>query len=35
MQDLTFTNVRKYPTTDLNILWAEFQGEAIIAATGR
>jgi uncharacterized protein len=34
LQDLRFTNIRAYPTTDSNILWAEVQGEAVIAATG-
>lgn len=34
MQDLKFTNVRIYPTTDPNVLLAEVQGEAVIAATG-
>jgi uncharacterized protein len=34
MQDLRFTNIRVYSTTDPNILLAEVQGEAIIAATG-
>ncbi|MBW4579101.1 MAG: nuclear transport factor 2 family protein [Tildeniella nuda ZEHNDER 1965/U140] len=34
LQDLRFTNIRVYPTTDSNILWAEVQGEAVIAATG-
>jgi uncharacterized protein len=35
MQNLTFTNVRKYPTLDPNVLWAEYHGEALIPATGR
>jgi uncharacterized protein len=35
MQNLTFTNVRKYPTTNPNLLWAEVHGSAIIAITGR
>jgi uncharacterized protein len=35
MQNLTFTNVRKYPTTDPNVLWAELHGSALIPATGR
>ena len=34
MPNLTFTNVRKYPTLNPNLLWAEFHGEAIIATTG-
>jgi uncharacterized protein len=35
MQNLTFTNVRKYPTTNPNLLWAEVHGSAVITATGR
>jgi uncharacterized protein len=35
MSNLTFTNVRKYPTLDSNVLWAEYHGEASISATGR
>lgn len=35
MSNLTFTNVRKYPTSDPNVLWAEYHGEALISATGR
>jgi ketosteroid isomerase-like protein len=35
MQDLMFTNIRVYPTTNLNILWAEVHGEAVIVSTGR
>lgn len=35
MQDLMFTNIRVYPTTNPNILWAEFRGEAVIVSTGR
>lgn len=35
MSNLTFTNIRKYPTSDPNVLWAEYHGEALIAATGR
>jgi uncharacterized protein len=34
MQDLRFTNIRVYPTTNPNTLWAEVQGEAVITATG-
>jgi ketosteroid isomerase-like protein len=34
MQNLRFINIHVYPTTDPNILWAEVQGEAVIAATG-
>jgi uncharacterized protein len=35
MSNLTFTNIRKYPTSDPDVLWAEYHGEASIAATGR
>jgi uncharacterized protein len=35
MQNLRFSNIRAYPTTNPNILWAEFHGEATAAATGR
>ncbi|MUG99383.1 nuclear transport factor 2 family protein [Scytonema sp. UIC 10036] len=35
MQGLTFTNIRVYETTNLNVLWAEFHGEAVIISTGR
>lgn len=35
MQNLIFTNVRKYPTSNSNILWAEVHGSATIVATGR
>lgn len=34
MQNLTFINVRKYPTTDPHVIWAEVHGEAIITTTG-
>jgi uncharacterized protein len=34
MQNLIFKNVRKYPTSNPNLLWAEVHGEAVIAATG-
>lgn len=34
MQNLVFTNVRVYPTTNPNILWAEVHGEADIVSTG-
>jgi uncharacterized protein len=34
MQNLTFTNVRKYPTTNPNLLWAEVHGSAVITTTG-
>lgn len=35
MPNLTFTNVRKYPTLNPNVLWAEIHGAAVIATTGR
>lgn len=35
MPDLMFTNIRVYPTTNPNILWAEFHGEAVVVSTGR
>lgn len=35
MQNLIFTNVRKYPTSNPNILWAEVQSSATIVSTGR
>ncbi len=35
MSNLTFTNIRKYPTLDPNVLWAEYHGEALIPATDR
>jgi uncharacterized protein len=34
MENLKFTNIRVYPTTNPNVLWAEVHGEAVIAATG-
>jgi uncharacterized protein len=34
MQNLRFTNIQVYPTSDPNVLWAEVEGEAIVAATG-
>jgi uncharacterized protein len=34
MQNWVFTNVRKYQTSDPNVLFAEFRGEAVFAATG-
>jgi uncharacterized protein len=34
MQDLKFTNIRIYSTIDPNVLWAEVQGEAVMADTG-
>jgi uncharacterized protein len=33
--DLTFSNVRKYPTTDPNVLWAELHGSARVSSTGK
>jgi uncharacterized protein len=35
MQNLMFTNVRKYPTTNPNLLWAEVHGSAVITTTGQ
>jgi uncharacterized protein len=35
LQDLRFSNIRAYPTTNPNVLWAEFHGEAVAATTGR
>ncbi len=35
MQNLTFTNVRKYLTLNPNVLLAEVHGEAVIATTRR
>jgi uncharacterized protein len=35
MSDLVFTNIHTYPTTNSNILWAEFHGDAVIVSTGR
>jgi len=35
MQDLVFTNVREYQTSNPNVLLAEVHGEADILATGR
>jgi uncharacterized protein len=35
MEQIAFTNVRKYLTADPNMLWIEFHGEAVISATGR
>ena len=34
MQNLAFTNVRKYPTLNPDVLLAEVHGEAVITATG-
>ena len=35
MQNLTFSNVRKYQTTDPNVLWAELHGSAFAPSTGQ
>ena len=35
MQDLRFSNIQVYPTTNPNILWAEYHGEAVAVVTGR
>lgn len=35
MQNLIFTNVREYQTSNPNLLLAEVHGEAVIVATGR
>ena len=35
MQNLIFTNVREYQTSNPNLLLAEVHGEALIVATGR
>jgi uncharacterized protein len=35
MQNLTFINIRKYPTLDPNVLWAEVHGAALVTPTGR
>ena len=35
MQNLMFTNIRIYPTTNPHILWAEVHGEAVIVSTNR
>ena len=32
---LRFSNIRIYPTTNPNLAWAEFHGEAVVVATGR
>jgi uncharacterized protein len=34
MPNLTFTNVRKYPTLNPNVWWVEVHGEAIVPTTG-
>lgn len=35
MQNLIFTNIREYQTSNPNFLFAEVHGEALIVATGR
>lgn len=35
MQNLTFTNIRKYQTQNPDVLFAEVHGEAMMVATGR
>lgn len=35
MQNLKFSNIRVYPTTNPNLVWAEYHGEAVAIATGR
>jgi uncharacterized protein len=35
MQNLTFTNIRKYQTLNPDVLFAEVHGEAMMIATGR
>jgi hypothetical protein len=35
MQNLTFTNIREYQTSNPDVLFAEVHGEAMIVATGR
>jgi ketosteroid isomerase-like protein len=35
MQNLVFTNIRTYPTSNPNVLFAEVHGEAVIVATDR
>jgi uncharacterized protein len=35
MPDLKFSNVRKYPTADPNVLWAEVHGSANVPSTGK
>ncbi|MBV9386069.1 MAG: nuclear transport factor 2 family protein [Chroococcidiopsidaceae cyanobacterium CP_BM_ER_R8_30] len=35
MQNLRFSNIRVYPTTNPNLVWAEFHGKAVAVATGR
>lgn len=35
MPDLTFSNVRKYPTTNPNVMWAEVHGSANVPSTGK
>lgn len=35
MQGLTFSDVRKYPTQDPNLLWAELHAHAYVPSTGK
>jgi ketosteroid isomerase-like protein len=35
MSDWRFSNIRIYPTTNPNLAWAEFHGEAVAVATSR
>ncbi|MGL4238802.1 nuclear transport factor 2 family protein [Tabrizicola sp.] len=35
MPDLKFSNVRKFPTTDPNLLWAEVHGSGNVPQTGK
>jgi uncharacterized protein len=35
MENLTFSNVRKYRTEDPDVIWAELHGSAYVPSTGR
>jgi hypothetical protein len=35
MQNMRFSNIQVYPTTNPNLAWAEFHGEAVAVATVR
>lgn len=35
MPDLKFSNIRKFPTADPNVLWAEVHGSAYVPSTGK
>jgi len=35
MQNLSYTNIREYPTANPNLLFAEVHGEAVIVVTGK